>query len=1241
MAAHRRLFGVLGILLLVVLVAGGTQAGRTPAALAQVSTGSEVFLPLVPPKLYAGDPSHPGLAEATGALGLNGYCIDVQGDGIDASTMANFGFRVDPALGQVLSADFDDNGSPGDTADDVYCVVVVANQRPAGTPLPGDPYEPNKPLVITWEYYDAAADATFLTVSDPIPVVEVRLVGFDGVVGGRALVCTEGWDTTFLTGAASDAAEPDPLNKVALSDWNVLTGGVAIIGTPFFNTTDFTTVNPADANSPLPRSEWCLTVVSAAPVSDIDVTLSFVAVYDRNTDFDDLAVTVSSDGAGIDIVMATSPELRHEVGGNLIESQLATPNALYSTHTACVLPTVPGDTLDSVFGIDGTVSSYHDSDPTNGIPDGTLCISWSESRSGREAVSTRVDLSAGNYLGPDDNARAVWDTNQDHNGYLPNVGELLLKDWYVATTTVITTGGTPDDGVVTNGSIDVGVVFNAGTGGFYGRANLNEWVFGALTVDETENLALLDGVRVVLTIEGCGQFAGDGIAPGTVQITTMTNAGLVPFTFDVDGSGAAVACVPGDESTITIDTFYANGHATAAPRETVTLVIAGPEAPFYPPETAPQLVWAGQTVTIFYGFAGSGCGDLTATFTRSKTQEGAFIVRGGRVDGADFVSMPFDDDDCSATVQYERETPGEVDIVATFTDTDPSDGITSGEYSKVVFPLFFLAIEDVTATADEALTVSEQGTLEAVVRAWFPGTNPSGRPEELKEDGRTLPADRWVLPDDWSQLRGPSENRPSWPSSAQLPPLQVTFYMTAEPIRNSFGTETRGAAGFFITDGDYDEFSYNTQPQTGETSVLGSNARPRIINEMTDTNGAADTGIFGDFNLHFADCAVNARTGNPYCEPGDIVGNTTYYAIAEYPGWRGLLPPIASNQVSTEFSWQGYKQVSVIDTADPGVKYVVAHLRDRDGYCNAIGLHNVLGNVVRFDIDAGGGIILDAESEPSFIEIDRRSATGVTFDTLDDLGNAMNVDIAQPVLQEDECQAWVKISNSLLTATNVLVTFPAPPVPLPGDVRITNLVCGPSGSVTVTNLSDHAVSLAGFGVRSGRAGNPPEEHLGLAGVLGAGESATYPANEDVPWLDAASLIFAGGNDYARLVWNEFEISARTCNGAIIAPPFVADFPLDTEGEIVLDVTVRFGEQSSAALQTGWNLVTATGNGNVESLLGSDAAKVGSIYAWDAASGTWERYVPGAPSFVNTLQTFEEGSVYWVEVNQPFTLRMTR
>lgn len=1240
MAAHRRLFAVFGILLFVVLAAGGTQVGRAPAVHAQVGTGSEVFLPLDPSKLYAGDPSHPGLAEATGNIGLNGYCIDVQGDGIDASTDPTFGFRVDPALGQVLSADFDDNGSSADTADDVYCVVVVANLRPAGTPLPGDPYEPNKPLVVTWNYYDAAAGEQFTAVSDPIPVVEVRLVGFDGVVGGRALVCTEGWDTTFLTGAASDAAEPDPLNKVALADWNVVTPGVDAIGTPFFNTTDFTTVNPDDANSPLPRSEWCITVVAAAPVTDLDVTFSFVAVYDRNTDLDDLPVTVSSDGAGIDIRTATSPELRHEVGGNLIESQIATPNALYSTHTACVLPTVPGDTLETMFDVTGTVSSYHDADATNGIPDGTLCLSWSESRPGREAVSARVNLSAGNYLGPANNVRAAWDTNDDDNGYLPNVGELLLKDWYVATTTVITTGGTPDDGVVTNGSLDVPVVFNAGTGGFYGRVNLNEWVFGALAPDDPD-ISLLDGVTVVLTIDGCGQFYGDGIPAGTIELTTTTNAGLVPFTFDVDGSGAATACVPGNESTITIDTFYANGRPTAAPRETITFVIAGPTAPYYPPESAPQLVWAGQTVTIFYGFAGSGCGDLVATFTRSKTQEGAFIVRGGRIDGADSVTLAFDDDDCSAAVQYERETPGEVDITATFTDVDPSDGITSGEYSKVVFPLFFLAIEDVTATADEALSVSERGLLEATVRAWFPGTNPSGRPEELKEDGRTLPADRWVLPDDWDQLRGPSESRPSWPGTAPLPALQVTFYMAAEPVRNAFGSDARGASGFFVTDGDYDEFSYDTQPQTGERSVLGSLERPRIINEMTDTRGAADTGIFGDFNLHFADCSLNARTGNPYCEPGDIVGNTTYYAVAEYPGWRGLLPPIASNRVSTEFSWQGYKQVSVLDTADPGIKYVVAHLRDRDGFCNAIGLHNVLGNVVKFDIDAGGGIIIDAEGEPSFIEIDRRSATGVTFDTLDDLGNPMNVEIGQPVLQEDECQAWVKISNSLLTATNVLVTFPAPPVPLPGDVRITNLVCGPSGSVTVTNQSDHAVSLAGLGIRSARGGDPPEEHLGLWGVLGAGESATFPANEDVPWLDASPVIFAGGSDYARLVWNEFEISARTCDGVIVDPPFEPAFPLDTEGEIVLDVTVRFGEQSSTALQSGWNLVTATGTANIASALSGNAGNVRSIYLWDAASGTWERYVPGAPSFVNTLQTFEEGQVYWVEVKQPFTLRMTR
>jgi hypothetical protein len=366
-----------------------------------------------------------------------------------------------------------------------------------------------------------------------------------------------------------------------------------------------------------------------------------------------------------------------------------------------------------------------------------------------------------------------------------------------------------------------------------------------------------------------------------------------------------------------------------------------------------------------------------------------------------------------------------------------------------------------------------------------------------------------------------------------------------------------------------------------------------------------------------------------------------YYALVDYPEWRKN-PPLRSNTAETAFTWAGYKRLSIVDTESPGIKYVVAHLRDRDGFCNAIGFNNVLGNEILFQIDAGGGIILDARDRPIDVAINKRAATAITFDTMNDLDEPMNEDIAQPVMESDECQAWIKVSNSLLSETNVLVTFPAPPVPLPGDVRVTQLVCGTGGYAVVSNLGDKPVSLNGFGLRS--AGSDPynEQHLGLAGLLEPGASVTLPGDTALaPWIDASDPVFSGGGDYARLVWNEFEVSRVHCDGRTSNLDLPASFPLDGEGEIVLDITVDFGQQTAVPLVEGWNLVSAPGSGPVEATLGSDVSKVGGIYYWDTAASRWERYIGGAPQYVNSLERFERGAVYWVQVKQSFTLRMTR
>ena len=253
---------------------------------------------------------------------------------------------------------------------------------------------------------------------------------------------------------------------------------------------------------------------------------------------------------------------------------------------------------------------------------------------------------------------------------------------------------------------------------------------------------------------------------------------------------------------------------------------------------------------------------------------------------------------------------------------------------------------------------------------------------------------------------------------------------------------------------------------------------------------------FGDLNLSYEGCAANVINGNPLCMPGDVVGYTTYYAVVDYLHDPAKYPPIASNMGTTGWTWDGYKAVTIEPGETPQYKYVVAHLRDRDGFCDAAAFNNTLGIQVEFDLDAGGGVIIDAQGQPATISLNRRSAIVTTFDTQDDLGNPINTGIAKPVFDTnnpDECQAWIKVSDSLLEPSNVIVTIAAPPAPVPGDIQITGLSCNPFNETRDGHQQGHEYGLArrlrdqepaAQSHRAGRAPRPdrvagacPERHL--------------------------------------------------------------------------------------------------------------------------------------------------------------------
>lgn len=107
--------------------------------------------------------------------------------------------------------------------------------------------------------------------------------------------------------------------------------------------------------------------------------------------------------------------------------------------------------------------------------------------------------------------------------------------------------------------------------------------------------------------------------------------------------------------------------------------------------------------------------------------------------------------------------------------------------------------------------------------------------------------------------------------------------------------------------------------------------------------------------------------------------------------------------------------------------YVVFHALDRDGFCapvnGSVSRHPVLDIPVDFVIESGDGIIIETSGGST---TPGRPATGVrTFSTYLNAQSANPVRSFPPLVDglTDECQAWVKISQSIPGPLRVLVTL--------------------------------------------------------------------------------------------------------------------------------------------------------------------------------------------------------------------------
>ena len=262
--------------------------------------------------------------------------------------------------------------------------------------------------------------------------------------------------------------------------------------------------------------------------------------------------------------------------------------------------------------------------------------------------------------------------------------------------------------------------FNVGDGTMISSTGFTEWVLGSHNTGGILNADLpLDGAWIRAQIVGqCGYFVVKDNSKPTAIIGISVGGRLElnagdgnPFSLAFGDDDAtpddikfstvnAPGCSANAQVRIQIDVFYPGQTTPGDPQEWVDLRFS-----FIPANKTPRVAWAGEFVTITYAFASTGsCAGQTVQFVRPENQPGSFIPGPGiTLDGPNRASADFGAG-CSATVRYESEEPGEVDIEVF---------LTENPFSKIAFPVFFIIFEDLTIDATPDQFVSSFGDVTA------------------------------------------------------------------------------------------------------------------------------------------------------------------------------------------------------------------------------------------------------------------------------------------------------------------------------------------------------------------------------------------------------------------------------------------------------------------------------------------------------------------------------------------------
>ncbi len=328
--------------------------------------------------------------------------------------------------------------------------------------------------------------------------------------------------------------------------------------------------------------------------------------------------------------------------------------------------------------------------------------------------------------------------------------------------------------------------------------------------------------RVENPVTGAVHVLSNHGGPGSVTVINSDKGVAFQIFASTDGNAVTTtnaACRPGDTTTIRItstEDVALRSDIDGAPDEIITINwVAAP-----PTNKQPILAWAGQRVVLEHDWAANLAGSTSFTcpdanfyvkYAKQAQGPGQFV--NALIDAAGNTQpyTQYDNDQvvvsvgaypggvrtervapntmCISTAMYESQDPGEVDIsayIGTYTG-----GVFSGTSQQVDFLIYYMKFESVTIgivdgtrqfhnsgafsvsnpwdASKDKTTVSSNVSADVLVRVrvkgWFENSNPTGRAAGTDTNNGTLPAGRWVMPDDWNMLAGgtlATDRRPNY-----------------------------------------------------------------------------------------------------------------------------------------------------------------------------------------------------------------------------------------------------------------------------------------------------------------------------------------------------------------------------------------------------------------------------------------------------------------------------------------------